>query len=108
MNNGLYYLNIRILKPSTSLLTRKRVQGNYPILNLTNEHNNDTVTIPTANTPIIEPNKPINEALELFHQRMGHINLKACEKLAKDYNIKLIKNSFNILECSECNEAKMV
>lgn len=45
--------------------------------------------------------------IEVIHKRFGHINLKAIQKIAKDYNIKLIANSYSSIQCPECYKAKM-
>ena len=46
--------------------------------------------------------------MKTLHQRFGHINLKALKTLASKYSLNIKPYSFNIEQCNECHEAKML
>ena len=93
IQNGLYYLDVQILKEkaNTILLTSK--EG---LRSVENKKGNEQTSEPTY------------VSTQILHQRMGHISLQALKTLAKSQNIILKTNSFNIDQCPECNEAKMI
>ena len=88
MINGLYYLPVRVLKPVERVF-------------------NTQCGIEKES----KSKKPVESAdIQLVHQRMGHLNLKALNKLQENtlgYKITK-KKGFNIDTCPACNEAKMI
>jgi hypothetical protein len=81
--NGLYYLPIEVLHLEERLLT-------------TITHDENTTSI-------------YKLPLQLLHERMEHINLKAINEIAKSFNINITnKNDFKIEQCPACNEAKLL
>ena len=70
-----------------------------------NQNSNDISSRNTSNEHI----STTQVDLKTIHQRMGHINLKAIKRLAKDQNLTIKNNnSFRIDQCPECLEGKMI